>query len=80
MNKSTVLKKNIVFSLSRSTHPRCSIKKAALKISQYSQESACVGVTFSIKLQTTLFKRDSNAGVFCEYNEIFKSTIFEEHL
>ena len=75
-----MLKKNIVFSLSRSTHPRCSIKKAVLKISQCSQENTCVGVTFLIKLQATLFKRDSNASVFCEYNEIFKSTIFEEHL
>ena len=30
----------------RSSHRRCSIKKGFLKISQYSQESTCVGVSF----------------------------------
>ena len=28
----------------------------------------------------TLFKRDTNTGVSCEYSEIFKNTYFEEHL
>ena len=30
----------------RSSHHRCSIKKLFLKISQYSQENTCVGVSF----------------------------------
>ena len=30
---------------------RCSTKEVFLKISQYSQESTCVGVSFLIKLQ-----------------------------
>ena len=46
---------------------------------QYSQENTCVGVSFSIKLQTwrpaTLLKRDSSTGVFLW---IFR--IFQEHL
>ena len=28
----------------------------------------------------TLFKRDSNTGVFCEYSEILVNTYFEEQL
>ena len=40
---------------------RCSIKKLFLKISQYSQESACVGVSSLMKMQTfspaALFKK-----------------------
>ena len=39
----------VFFSLcksSRSSHRRCSIKKLVLKISQYSQENNCVGVSF----------------------------------
>ena len=28
----------------------------------------------------TLFKRDSNTGVFCEYSEIVINTYFEEQL
>ena len=47
-----------------SSHQRCSIKKAVLKITQYSQENA-----FS---PATLLKR--------EYCEIFENTYFEEHL
>ena len=43
-------------------------KKLLSKISQYSQENICVGVSFLIKMQafrpTTLLKRDSNTGVF----------------
>ena len=36
----------------KSSHQRCSVKKVFLKISQYSQESNCFGVSFLIKLQT----------------------------
>ena len=49
--------KNVVISLSRSSHPRHSIKKLFLKIPQYSQESTCVRVSFLIKLHSTLKKR-----------------------
>ena len=69
----------------RSSQWRCFIKKLFLKISRYSQENTCVGVSFLIKLQAlrpvTLLKRDSDTGFFsCEYCEIFKNTYFEEHL
>ena len=43
---------------------RGSIKKLPLKISQYSQENACVGVSFFIKIQIFFMKRDSSTGVF----------------
>ena len=53
---------------SGSSDKRCSIKKLFLKISQYSQEATCVGVSFLVTLQTlrpaTLLKRDSNTGGF----------------
>ena len=46
----------------------CSIKRLSLKISQYSQEKTCVGVSFLMKMQAvspvTLLKRDSTTGVF----------------
>ena len=63
---------------------KCSTRKLFLKISQYSSENTCVGISFLIKLQAfrapALLKRDSNTGVFCEHWEIFKNTYFEEHL
>ena len=63
---------------------KCSTRKLFLKISQYSQENTCVGISFLIKMQAfrapALLKRDSNTGVFCEHWEIFKNTYFEEHL
>ena len=34
---------------------RCSSKYVFLKISQYSQENTCIGVSFLIKLQTRFF-------------------------
>ena len=52
----------------RSNHQRCSIKKLFLKFSQYSQEKHLCWSLFLITLQAwrsaTLFKRDSNKGVF----------------
>ena len=48
----------------------CSTRKLFLKISQYSQENNCVGISFLIKMQAfgapALVKRGSNTGVFCE--------------
>ena len=50
-------------------------KKLFLKISQYSQKNNCVGVFFSIKMQTTrpatLLKEDSNIVIFL--------TVFEKN-
>ena len=50
---------------------KCSTRKLFLKISQYSSENTCVGISFLIKLQAfrapALLKRDSNTGVFCEH-------------
>ena len=62
-----------------------SIKKLFFKISQYSQENNCVGVSFLIKIQTfrpvTLLKEDSNTVVLLKYlAKIFKKSYFEEHL
>ena len=63
---------------------KCSTRKLFLKISQYSQENTCVGISFLIKMQAfrapALLKRDSNTGVFCEHWEIFKNTYLKEHL
>ena len=48
----------LLYQTEKSSHRRCSIKKAFLKISQYSEKNACVGVSSS-----GLLKRDSNTGV-----------------
>ena len=52
----------------RSSHRRCSIKKANPNILWYSQENTCAGVYFLIKLHAirrlTLLKRDSNRDIF----------------
>ena len=39
-------------------------KKVFLEISQNSEENACARVSFLIKLQATLLKRNSGTGVF----------------
>ena len=72
---------------------RRSVKNLFFKISQYSQENKCVGVSFLIKMQTfrpaTLLKGDSNTGVFLTiFRKIFKTYLgknfknsyFEKHL
>ena len=53
----------------RSSHRRCSIKKAILKNFPNSTESTFVGVSFSIKLLAfrLVLKRNSNTGVFYEH-------------
>ena len=49
---------------------KCSTRKLFLKISQYSQENTCVGISFLIKMQAfrapALLKKVSNTGVFWE--------------
>ena len=69
-----------VFTLFRSSHRRCFIKKAVLKnFAIFTWKHLCWSLCV-IKLQTfrslTFLKRDSNTDV-CE---IFKNTYFEEHL
>ena len=73
---------------------RSSIKKLFLQISQYTQKSTCVGVSFFKKMQVgvsffkkmqvftpeTLLKRRSNTGVFLRILQIFNNTCFKEHL
>ena len=49
-----------------------------LKISQISRETPVFVLLFNESC--CLLERDTNAGVFCEIREIFKSTYFEEHL
>ena len=65
----------------------CSIKTMFLKISQYSQKSACIGVLFLIKLlkaaalsTADLFKETPTQVFFYEYCEFFKNTYYGEHL
>ena len=64
----TLLRYHLALVRLRSSHLRCSIKKLFLKISQFSQESTCVRVSFLIKLHdfspATLLERDSNTGAF----------------
>ena len=63
---------------------KCCTRKLFLKLSHYSLENTCVGISFLMKMQAfrpaALLKRDSNTGVFCEHWESFKNTYFEEHL
>ena len=47
---------------------KCSSKQLFLKLSQYSQENTCIGIS--------LLKRECNTGVSCEYFEIFKNSFF----
>ena len=69
---------------SRSSHQRCSIKKAVLKnFAIFTGIHLCRSL-FLIKLQAfrpaTLLKRDSTQVFFFEYCEIFKNTCFEKYL
>ena len=57
-------------------HRRCSIKKAALK-----NFAIFTGKTLVLEsLFNRISRKDSNAGVSCEYCEILKNTYFEEHM
>ena len=78
-----VLRK-FVFTLFRSSHRRCFIKKAVLKnFAIFSWKHLCWSLIL-IKLQgfssATLSKRDSNTGVFLWLLRNFKEHLFEEHL
>ena len=54
---------------------RCSVKKVFLKLSRNSQESICVGVSFSITLQACFIKKKTPKQVFSrEFCKIFKNT------
>ena len=64
------------------TGNECSVETTVLKISQYSQKNASVGVIFLIKLLnaaafSTADQRDSNIGVFSVNIVIFKNTYYE---
>ena len=60
------------------------MKKLFLKISQYSQENACVRVSFQSSCGPSdlqLFKKEILPQVFfCKYCEIFKKAYFGENL
>ena len=61
---------------------RCSKKELFFKISQYLQENNCVGVSFSIKMQTfrlaTLFKKTPTQVFSWQYlGKIFKNSSLE---
>ena len=62
---------------------KCSKKELFFKISQYLQENNCVGVSFSIKMQTfrlaTLFKKTRTQVFYWQYlGKIFKNSSFGE--
>ena len=64
-----------------SSHQRCSIKKMFLKISQYSQESTCVGVYFNKTLKASNFQKETATKVFsCEYCKMSKNPYLDKHL
>ena len=73
--------KQTSFSLCRSSHRRCSIKKAFLKVLQNSQGSACAWVSFLIKLQPlacNLIKRATLAQVFSyEFTKFLRTTFLQ---
>ena len=57
----------------RSSHPRCSVKKLFLEISQNSQENTCARASFLIKF--SFIKKETLVQVFsCEFCEISKNT------
>ena len=52
----------------RRSHQKCSIKKLLLKIPQFSQENACVGVSFHLCWSLCNFIKKTQTQVFsCEY-------------
>ena len=55
----------------RSSHRKCSVKKVFLEISQHLQENTCARNSFLIKCFQVLS---------CEFCEIYKNTVFAEHL
>ena len=60
-------------SRNRSRHQRCSLKKTVLKISQISQKTTCIGVTWR---SATLLKVTPAQVVSCEFWEIFRNSFF----
>ena len=70
--------------IDRSSHQRCSIKKAILKIFRNIHRKHLCWSLFLIKLQTllpTTYEKETSTQVFpCEYCENLNSTYFEEHL
>ena len=58
---------------------RCSVKNVFIKISQYSHENTCVGVTLQAFRIATLLETPTQM-FSCEYCKIFKDTYFKEHL
>ena len=61
----------------------CSSEQVFLKISQYSQENTCIGVSFVLgslywSLKACNFIKETPTQVFsCKYREIFKNTFFD---
>ena len=59
-------------------------EKVFLELSQNSQENTRARVSFLIKLQASAFnfiKKGTLAQLFsCEFNEIFKNTLYTQHL
>ena len=62
---------------SRSSHRRCSVKKAVLKTSQCSQKTPVFESLFN---KACNFKRDSNTGVFLWILRIFLRTHFSRDI
>ena len=67
-----------------SSHRSCSIKDVSLAISQNLLENTCIKVSFLIKLEASacnfIEKETLTQVLSCECCEIFKNTVFTEHL
>ena len=83
-NTSTVYAKIQIRVNNVSSHWSCSIKDVSLAISQNLLENTCIKVSFLIKLQASacnFIEKETLTQVFsCECCEIFKNTVFTEHL
>ena len=73
----TIIDIQRVVQIDESSHQRSSIKTVLLKISQKSQENTCVGVYFSMKLQSeacNLIYKGTLAQVFyCKFCKNFEN-------
>ena len=60
---------------------RCSVKKVFLKLSRNSQESICVGVSFSITLQACFIKKRLRNRCFpVNFAKFLRTPFYIEHL
>ena len=75
------LQNRIKYKMIRTSFPEIFCKKVLLMISQNSQETTCVGVSFLLKLQACNFiEKDSGTGVFLYILKSSSEQVFIERL